>query len=202
MAKSERFNYRLSPSTDFQHDVAEYIQLQSNTVSVTRNGSEDTHTEFVDSIRHLTDPTSKALRYAPDGMAHTRNEVFEYEVKTAIDNGTYANIEKDAYLNYMNRHNLGVKLRLYVRVYRYSKPIVYWHYIENIQFIDSKYIVNQFPEKMQLPIDGEGWICPRAGHGYVGKGSGTPYKRIDLTKMIPIPDFYEEQRDLFSDNGI
>lgn len=202
MKKSPQFEYRNSPSVDFQHDVAKYLESQPDITGVARNGSEDTHTGFVDEIRHLTDPASKALRFQTDGVARTRTKSFEWEVKTAIDQGTYVNIEKDAYTAYMNRQKLGIEVRLYVRRYYRGKPQVYWQYIENVQFIDSYYIVNALPHEMRHPIDEDGWICPRDGSGYAGKGSGTPYKRIDLTKMIPIPDFYEEQRDLFDMNGI
>lgn len=199
MAKSERFENRLNPSTDFQADVTEYLRTLPDIVDVTRNGSEDTHVGFVDGIRHLTDPASKALRFQTDGVARTKSKVFEWEVKTAIDQRTHVNIEKDAYSNYMTRQKLGIEVRLYVRRYMRGKPQVYWQYIENVQFIDSHYIVNGLPYEMRFPIDSEGWICPRDGHGNVGAGSGTPYRRIDLTKMVPIPDFYEEQRDLFAD---
>lgn len=176
------FNERLKKGTKFENDVDIYLTKLG--YIITDHGYERTHTKIQSEINEWKDETSKFIRYQPDRFAVdiTTKTSFLYEQK----NGDQ--IEKDAYLTYMNLYSIGCDILLFIKN---KKKNVYKVNVENIKFIDSKKIINNMPNYfIKPPIDEEGWISPRLLNKkdyYKWKnktrGSGTPYKYFDFENM-------------------
>jgi hypothetical protein len=113
------------------------------------------------------------LHHFPDGLLVDKSSrVFFWEAKASI------NIEKHAFLEY--QRFIPKHLLMFCRD---RGGVVYQQYLDNIRFRNSSEVVGEFPNPH--PIDSDGWICPVRGHS----GSGRPYREIDLSSMIAIPDF-------------
>lgn len=162
------FSERIEQAKTFEDNVLDYFQKR-NILSV-KNGTEHTHPDFVCKIRSLQDNGSMFVRFAPDGIALTKNGVIHWEAKSG------RSIEMDAYKTYMKYHEKGCILIIFVK---YND--VYWQYVEKLKLF--------VPENAKW-LNNEGWIAPREHNINLTKGSGTPYKYIDFTSMKKVENFY------------
>jgi hypothetical protein len=186
IARFTNFERRLGRAEQFEREVEAYCQRSGKVEAVARNGTEHTHPDFVRLLRNRIDDGSKFVRFAPDGVALFKERgVIHWEAKASI------NIERDAYLTYMAYNKLGARVLVFIKPS--SSSAVYYNYIERVQFTPSEEVVGRIRNVARRhPIDKDGWMCPRQGHGQAGNGSGTPYKEIDLTSLIQLSDFYPE----------
>jgi len=180
------FRKRSENATPFEIALAEKIEALG--CCATPNGTEHTHTEFVKSLNLSTDPTSLAIRFQPDGVAHTATDVpisFYWEAKS----GKRGSIEKAAYEQYMLLCHGGRTVLVFFEPFHWR-----WNRVEHIQFIDSIEYVSQFPEQRQFPVVG-GWIRPRKWSGYKDikyksrAWSGTDYKYVNSSSLRPFTEF-------------
>lgn len=168
----------MSVGEQFENDVESYCQRKF--LSVAKNGTEHTHPEFVDGLRSNDSITSKLIRFAPDGIVLNKDEtVYHWEAKASDK------IERDAYETYMKYIDIGHKVILFAK----NNTAVYLRLIEHVILVDGNVTVECFNPEKRHPVDDK-WIYPRRGHGYAGRGSGTPYRVIDLSSMNIIDDFY------------
>lgn len=169
------FYSRLKPGEEFESELFEMLKNNNKIISIAKNGTEHTHPEFVNLIRQINTEVSKFIRFAPDGvMLFKDSSIIHYDAKASNS------IEKDAYEVYIKYKNSGCKIILFVKF----KGLIYWQWIEKVNFIDSHKEVAKYTRK--FPIDNDGWICPR-GHNtwYYGKKmSGTPYKYFDFSSFV------------------
>jgi hypothetical protein len=187
--KSERFLKRLELSEPFEDDVEAYM-IRIGVEIAARNGTERTLSTFANAIRTRNDAAAKQIRFAPDFVAIDEAGVFYAEAKASIS------IEQGPYENYMHLHSMGARLKLFVRPWpddpnEKARRLVYWNYIEEIRFVPNEIVVGRHPGN-EFPII-DGWICPRSVDRQAGRGSGTPFKEIDLDSMIRIRDFYGDE---------
>lgn len=165
------FSNRLENAIKFENWTEDYCAKRMK--SVARNGTEHTHPEFVALLRTNNKPRSKFVRFAPDGVMLKENgSVFHWEAKNSV------NIEKDAYETYLKYEKVGCTVIVFVKD---RKGNVYYQNAGKISFLDSHEHVSKFPNP--LPVE-NGWISPRAGHGTSGKGSGTPYKVVNISSLV------------------
>jgi len=188
LKKSPRFQARLDISEPFENDLEAYL-IRMGAEIASRHGTERTLSTFANSIRNKNDAAAKHIRFAPDFVAVDELGVFYAEAKASM------NIEQGPYENYMHLHGMGARLKLFCRPWPddpniKARRLVYWNYIERVQFVPSELVVGRWPGN-EFPIK-DGWICPRSAGRQAGRGSGTPFKEIDLDSMIKITDFYND----------
>lgn len=181
------FQDRIRLAEAFEKEVEAYLQARQAVLSVAKNGTEHTHPKFVDMLRRNADAGAKFVRFAPDGVFLQANgRVIHWEAKAG------KHIEKDAYETYMAYSSFGCRVAVFVKNSDMAGR-VYWQFVEKIGFIPSVEVVGKFPPNRRHPIDAEDWICPRSGHGYAGRGSGTPYREIDFGSLQVITDWVSEE---------
>jgi hypothetical protein len=78
IARSTRFEARLSKAARFEEEVEAYWQRSSKVEAVARNGTEHTHPDFVSLLRQRTDSGSMLVRFAPDGVALVKTGVLHW----------------------------------------------------------------------------------------------------------------------------
>lgn len=177
------FAERIRIAERFEREVECYLHGREAVQSVAKNGTEHTHPDFVALLRSNGSPGSKFVRFAPDGVFLQANgRVVHWEAKSG------KSMERDAYQTYMAYHDMGCQVAVFIR---HPSSEVFWQFVEMIGFIPSDMVVSQFPPSRRHPIDEDDWICPRSGHGYAGRGSGTPYREIDFGSLNKIEGFYQ-----------
>lgn len=130
------------------------------------------------------DPTSAFLRFMPDGFAvhPTKAESYFFDIKTGYT------IEREPYECY--RAFAGNDRQVFLYLY-YAKAGKYLVPLPALVFLDSWRYIATFPEEWQMPVDEEGWICPRdwpedkyqrwkSSHP---TASGTPFRYLDFPAM-------------------
>lgn len=155
----------------FEESVIQY--LSRHALSVDRTGYEHSFKKLDRYVHADTTGLGLLLRHFPDGLVvNGTGRISFWEAKSSI------NIEKTAYEQYQKF--IPENLLIFCRD---SKLNVYQQYLTNIRFRNSTKVVSQYQNPH--PIDSDGWICPSNANGWSGK----PYREIDLSSMIAIPDF-------------
>ena len=169
------FDIRVEPGVEFERELFKELNAHKDVTAIALNGTEHTHPDFVEIIRHNESDAAKFVRYAPDGVMECKSKrVIHFDAKAA------KSIEKDAYNVYMKYHRTGCTVIIFVK--HPATGMRYWQYVQNIQLLDSTIVVSQYPEHRRFPIDDDGWIAPRLKRGFKStkKYSGTPFKYFDF----------------------
>lgn len=144
------------------------------------NGTEYTHPKFIEHLRLSTDQTSLAIRFEPDGVIAWGEPPMTWYVEAKASD----KIEKTAYEQYMKRQREGNVL---IVVFQH-RDIIYWQFIEQVEFINSNEYVNHYANPFPV-IDG--WIYPRRSQYWHDikwdnpQASGTAYQVVDMTSLRP-----------------
>lgn len=97
----DTFARRIEKALLFESFVERRLLAQKNTLAVAKNGTEHTHPDFTNLLRGNIHPTSKWIRFQPDGVFLCDDGMARYyECKSSI------NIEKDAYEQYLKIENI------------------------------------------------------------------------------------------------
>ena len=179
------FDLRLSAGVAFEQEVERYLQSHPDIVSVTRNGTEHTHPEFIARLRSCSDPTAQFIRFAPDGVALSKSEsVFHWEAKCSYC------IERDAYEVYLRHLAAGCDVLLFLK----TELCVFAVWVSQLEFLPSEEVVGRYPPACRFPVE-EGWISPRKAKNRsdLRIGSGTPYQEVNLEKCLRVMTFAEWQ---------
>lgn len=166
------FSSRIAKARQFESQLFDKLSELGFRIAI--NGTEHTHPEFVEALKNSNDQTSLAIRFQPDGVARVGAipRSFYVEAKDARA------IERTAYEQYMKLHKAGNILIVVFKPFKWA-----WCFIEEMPLIDGRESVEAFPAKMRFPVDSDGWLCPkRTTHG-TGRGSNTPYRYIDSSKL-------------------
>jgi len=163
-------------------------KLSAMGFTVALNGTEYTHPEFIAGLRNSEDQTSLAIRFAPDGVACIGKipRSFYIEAKRG------SSIEKNAWIQYGKLVEAGNVL---VIVFCNNENSWYFNFYESVKLIDGKISSENIPEYKRWPIDDDGWICPRESASWnedklnIKHASGTPYKKVDFSSLIPFAEF-------------
>jgi len=162
-------------------------KLSAMGFTVALNGTEYTHPEFIAGLRNSEDQTSLAIRFAPDGVACIGKipRSFYVEAKFA------RTIERNAWIQYGKLVEAG---NILVIVFGWENNTVF-NFYENIKLIPGEISGLRYPASSRYPVE-DGWIYPRKSklwdNSKSPKASGTPYKEVDLTSLIPFSEFYKE----------
>lgn len=172
------FARRIQQSTQFEHCCLAYFKARG--MDCTVNGSEHTHAPLVDKFRRDDSLRARLVRFTPDTMVFMDGNLCYFEAKAG------QSIEKAAYLTYchIEKHIMPVVVVLWTK-----NGAVKWQFCSQIQFKPSLVVVEKYGDRAH-PIDIDGWISPRNGHGFAGNGSGTPYREVQLSSMKAIEDFW------------
>jgi hypothetical protein len=173
------FAKRLELSQHFEKCCLAYFKGRG--IDYTVNGSEHTHAELVKRFRDDDSLRARQVRFTPDTMVYMEGNLCYFEAKAG------QTIEKAAYLTYLHiiHHAMPVVVMLWAK-----NGLVKWQFCERIRFLSSADIVAKHGQYAH-PIDAEGWIVPRMGHGFAGNGSGTPYREVQLSSMNTVRDFWQ-----------
>lgn len=165
------FSTRIVAARQFEQDLLAYLQADPFVVKAIINGTEHTHSDFVDLLRTNPSPAAKFIRFSPDGVMLLYNgEVVYYDAKTSRA------IEKDAYNAYMQYADFGLTVLCFVQR---RGGATYFQRIENIKLDTGEFTISRFSSEDQFPVK-DGWIClSKTAAG----GSGTPYREIDFSSM-------------------
>ena len=174
------FKQRIREATAFEDEVERFLQRRDDIVSVSRNGMEHTHPDFAKLLRSRTDPASRFVRFAPDGVALPMNDpLFYWEAKCSIC------IERAAYETYCQLEQVGCSVLIFLR----TTQAVFTRWATDLPLIDSEQVVSRYPRERQFPIC-DGWIYPRlaANRTDLLIGSGTPFREIDIGQCNHLMD--------------
>lgn len=179
------FEERSKAAKEFQDKL--FADLQAMGFNVALNGTEHTHPAFASELHRSEDQTSMAIRYAPDGVACIGKipRSFYVEAKFA------RTIERNAWIQYGKLVEAG---NILVIVFGWENNTVF-NFYENIKLIPGEISGLRYPASSRYPVE-DGWIYPRKSklwdNSKSPKASGTPYKEVDLTSLIPFSEFYKE----------
>lgn len=179
MNRSPAFEQRLALSEYFEKCCLAFFKEAK--IDCTINGSEHTHRELIEKFRNDDSPRAKMIRFTPDTMVYMDGNLCYFEAKAG------KNIEKDAYVTYHRIHKTVMPVILMMWC---PNGKVKWQFVDQIQFVDSRSVVAKYVNKAH-PIDADGWINPRLGHGNAGRGSGTAYKEVLFSSMKSVIGFWE-----------
>jgi hypothetical protein len=175
------FSKRIELAQHFEKCCLAYFKGRG--IDYTVNGSEKTHAELVEKFRNDDSLRARQIRFTPDTMVYMDGNLCYFEAKAGQA------IEKAAYLTYLH---IAQQIPVVVMLWAKNND-VRWQFCQSIQFRDSHSVVANFGSRAH-PVDSDGWIAPRAGHGFAGGGSGTPYKEVVMSSMNLVRDFWEVVR--------
>lgn len=172
------FARRSTRSIQFERACLAYFKAKG--LDCTVNGSEHTHTHLVEKFRRDDSLRARMVRFTPDAMVCMDGNICYFEAKAG------QSIEKAAYLTYchIEKHIMPVVVVSWTK-----NGAIKWQFCSKIQFKPSQEVVKKHGD-FAHPIDPDGWISPRVGHGFAGNGSGTPYREVELSSMNTITDFW------------
>jgi len=182
------FNDRLERAKNYEIALIKMLNLSGFVTAL--NGTEHTHPDFVDKLRHSEDPTSLSIRFQPDGVAYIGNtpRSFYFEAKSS------STIEKNAYDQYINlTRNSNIVVLFFGSV---GDEIKFkWIFVEDLKFTNSENLLKKFKnqkgnKQKDIPII-DNWFYPRKLNDsdynewkIEYKGSGTPYANIDKSCLL------------------
>jgi len=182
------FNDRLERAKNYEIALIKMLNLSGFVTAL--NGTEHTHPDFVDKLRHSEDPTSLSIRFQPDGVAYIGNtpRSFYFEAKSS------STIEKNAYDQYINLTRNGNIVVLFFG--SVGNEIKFkWIFVEDLKFTNSENLLKKFKnqkgnKQKDIPII-DNWFYPRKLNDsdynewkIEYKGSGTPYANIDKSCLL------------------
>jgi hypothetical protein len=184
-----KFNARAKSGEEYSHQIFGVIKQMGFDVAL--NGTEHTHADFVQTLRHSEDVTSFTVRFAPDGVINGGR--YKSSAYVEVKNASF--IEKTAHENYMRLHKDGCVVIVVAK--NRDDGQSYWNHVDAIELQSYK------SRRHNWPIDVDGWVCPREHIEWDKKqfgfgGSGTAHKRICFRSMLPLDTFKKMVEDYLS----
>jgi len=175
------FGDRIAKATKYEKQIFDAFKEMGFDMAI--NGTEHNYPEFVSRLRHSSDQTSLAIRYQPDGVICFGNvpQSCYAEAKAGTT------IEKDAYLQYQKLANNGNLVIIIFEGFNSS-----WNFFDEIKLVPANVTVSRYSTR--FPIE-DSWITPRKSPRWQAisarkpNASGTPYREVDSSSLIPWSDF-------------
>ncbi len=161
--------------------------LEALSIRIAPNGTEYTHSDFMDALRQSQDLTALALRFQPDLVCYLRTEPgrpFYVETKAADT------IERNAYEQYRRLAGLGHIITIVFEPFATWR----WNFVEDILLRHGTTTVNGFRPEHRFAVE-DGWITPRNSPQWEAirrqnpQASGTPYREVLPSGLRPWADF-------------
>lgn len=191
------FTRRAQHADRFAEQV--YADIQAMGFEVSPNGIETKHPKFKAVSRSSTDKTSLSIRFAPDtiGWIGSTPRAFYLDAKAGVT------IERFAWEQYRMLSDAGCVVALAFKVGNSWR----WNLQSEISLCPAEVTLAQFAPEKRFPVI-DGWIAPRlAAHWTQTKqtatqASGTPYREIDITCLLPRSDFYPVMLNILKNQPI
>ena len=162
-------------------------QLSSDrfiTAFVRAGGENSPLANYLAEMRQCGGPMATRIRRDPDGKLIVERRLAHWDVKAA------RTIEKDAWLHYDELIRRGEPVLLFQAPQLLDDPPtpnrVFAYLFNDLVLKHGNMTVLEITDPARrYPVDAKGWILPRQHPGGAQRGSGTPYREIWLTKIVP-----------------